>query len=88
MTLPQGQDGGSRFRLRPDPPLAGQPVEVTYLGPASQVEWQVDGGTPTTVRPDRNGKFRIDPLPRGRALMLSDNLGMPGYQHRRILETG
>jgi hypothetical protein len=85
LTAPQGP--GSRFRVRPDPPVAGQPCEVTYLGPASQVEWQIDGGAPTTVQPDANGRFKIDPLPSGRALMLSDNLGLPGYQHRRIVET-
>lgn len=79
---------GSRFKVRPDPPVAGQPVEITYLGPAGTVEWQVDGGQPVRVTPDRDGKFRLESLPRGRSLMLSDNLGMPGYLHRRILEAG
>lgn len=89
MNLPGSLPGpGSRFRMVPDPPLAGQPCDVTYLGPATQVEIQVDGGPAVTAKPDANGKFRIDPVPRGRSLMLSDNLGLPGYQYRRIVETG
>lgn len=80
-------DEGSRFRIDPDPPVAGQPAEVTYLGPAREVEWQVDDGSPQQVRPDANGKFQLDPVPHGRSLMLSDNLGLPGYLQRRIHET-
>lgn len=83
MSLPQG----SRFRVRPDPPVEGQAVEVTYVGPAEEVEYQVDDGPAVRVRPDQNGKFRIDPLPPGDELMLSDNLGIPGYLHREILHT-
>jgi hypothetical protein len=79
---------GSRFRVDPDPPVAGQSVSVTYIGPATEVEWQVDGGAPTRVQPDRDGKLRIDPLPSGTELMLSDNLGLPGYLHRRIVNLG
>lgn len=33
----------NRFRIVPDPPVAGQPCTVTYIGPATEVEWQVDG---------------------------------------------
>lgn len=78
---------GSRFRVQPDPPEAGQPLVVTYLGPAREVEYQIDGQPPIRLRPDRNGRFRIEVLPRGRSLMLSDNLGLPGYLQRRIFES-
>jgi hypothetical protein len=80
-------DEGSRFRVQPDPPVAGQPADVTYLGPARDVEWQADDGTPVRVRPDANGRFQIDPVPSGRSLMLSDNLGLPGYWQGRIQDT-
>lgn len=80
-------DEGSRFRVQPDPPVAGQAAEVTYLGPARDVEWQVDDGTSVSVQPDANGRFQIDPVPSGRSLMLSDNLGLPGYWQARIQET-
>lgn len=80
-------DEGSRFRVVPDPPVAGQPVQVTYLGPAREVEWQVDGQPAVRVRPDANGNFQIDPVPSGRSLMLSDNLGLPGYWQGRIQDT-
>jgi hypothetical protein len=80
-------DEGSRFRIDPDPPVAGQAVSVTYLGPAREVEWQVDDGSTTRVQPDANGEFQIDPLPSGRSLMLSDNLGLPGYLQARIHDT-
>ena len=80
--------GGSRFRIRPDPPIAGKPVEVTYIGPATEVEYQVDGGTPIKVKPDKDGKFSIDPVPSGDELVLSDKLGLPGYLHKDIVTTG
>jgi hypothetical protein len=78
--------GGSRFKLNPDPPAAGQAVEVTYIGPATQVEYQVDGQNPVPATPDENGKFVIDPCPSGMDLYLSDNLGLPGYLHSNIVE--
>ena len=80
-------DEGSRFRIQPDPPVAGRSLEVTYIGPAQEVEWQVDAGSPQRVTPDANGKFVLDPVPSGRSLMLSDNLGLPGYLQGRIQET-
>ncbi|MBK8974418.1 MAG: hypothetical protein IPM29_00685 [Planctomycetes bacterium] len=83
---PRPQVGGSRFRIQPDPPVAGQPLTVTYVGPAREVEWQVDGGAAHRVQPDANGRFRIDPVPTGDEIMFSDNLGVPGYLHREILE--
>lgn len=82
-----GRDEGSRFRINPDPPVAGQAAVVTYLGPAAEVEWQVDDGDPVRVRPDANGTFQIDPVPSGRSLMMSDNLGLPGYLQTRIWDT-
>ena len=87
MTLARTQ-GGGRFRIQPDPPVAGQPADVTYIGPAAEVEWQVDGQPPVRVTPDANGRFRINPVPSGTDLMLSDNLGLPGFLSRRIVNLG
>ena len=78
--------GGSRFRIQPDPPEAGKPVVVTYIGPALVVEYQVDDEPAVRVKPDANGKFKIDPLPSGNELMLTDNLGQPGYLHANIVQ--
>ena len=77
---------GSRFRVEPTPPQAGSPAVVTYVGPATEVEYQVDGKEPVRVTPDKDGKFTIDPVPTGDELMLSDNLGLPGYLHTDIVE--
>ena len=76
---------GSRFKIKPDPPVAGKKVEVTYIGPADEVEYQVDGGKTVKVRPDADGKFTINPLPAGDELMLTDNLGQPGYLFAEIV---
>ncbi|MHC4079550.1 MAG: hypothetical protein ACYTGW_10210 [Planctomycetota bacterium] len=78
--------GGSRFRIQPNPPVAGKKLEVTYIGPADVVEYQVDDETSVRVTPDANGKFTIDPLPAGDELMLTDNLGQPGYLHAEIVQ--
>lgn len=78
--------GGSRFRIQPDPPEAGKPVVVTYIGPALVVEYQIDDDRAVRVKPDANGKFTINPLPAGEELMLSDNLGQPGYLHASIVQ--
>jgi hypothetical protein len=77
--------GGSRFRIRPNPAVAGQPLEVTYIGPAKEVEYQVDDGEPVKVEPDKNGKFTIDPVPSGDEIVLWDGLGLPGYLHAEIV---
>ncbi len=79
---------GSRFRIRPNPPVAGKPAEVTYIGPAKEVEYQVDDGEPIKVKPDKDGKFTIASVPSGDELVLSDNLGLPGYLHKNIVNTG
>ncbi len=78
----------SRFRLQPDPPIAGRPVEVTYVGPATEIEWQADGGKPVKVKPGKNGKFTIRSVPSADSLMLTDNRGMSGYLHRKITHIG
>ena len=78
----------SRFRIRPDPPVAGKTLEVTYIGPASEVEVQVDGKKPVKYRPDANGRFEIAAVPGGDELMFSDRQGLRGYLHRKILHTG
>ena len=70
---------GSRFKIDPNPPVAGKPATVTYIGSAKSVEYQADDGKPVRVTPDENGKFVIDPVPSGDELALSDNLGLPGY---------
>ena len=75
----------SRFKVNPDPPEAGETLEITYVGPATEIEYQVDGQDPITVTPNDNGKVTIDPLPSGQDLYLSDNLGLPGYLHRDIV---
>ena len=75
---------GSRFKIDPDPPIAGNSVCVTYIGAASEVEWQVDGDDPVKVKPDKDGKFKIKSLPSGDELFLSVNRGLPGYLQRDI----
>ena len=60
---------------------------MTYVGPATEVEWQVDGGKATRVKPDAHGRFVIKSLPAGSEFMLSDRRGLPGYLHRNILNT-
>ena len=80
--------GGSRFKVKPNPPVAGKPLEVTYIGPAKEVEYQVDGGTAVKVKPDKDGKFTISSVPSADELILSDNLGLPGYLHNHIMHTG
>ena len=77
--------GPSRFKIDPDPPQAGESAEVTYVGDAAEVEWQVDGEDPVTVKPDENGKFTID-VPSGTNLWLSDNKGLPGFLQRFIVD--
>lgn len=76
---------GGRFQLVPDPPQAGRPATVVYVGPATEIEWQIDGGPPTRVRPGPNGEFRIS-IPHGSILTLSDNLGLAGYLFRPIVD--
>jgi hypothetical protein len=69
----------SHFKIDPNPPVAGQPVQVTYEGPSTEVAWQVDGMPPKTVSvPPKT--FIIPKLPAGRELCLSDGEGGPmGY---------
>lgn len=78
----------SRFRVIPDPPVAGNPADVVYVGPASEVVYQVDGGQEVRVTPDKNGRFRIKSVPSGDELMFDDRLGFPGYLHCEIQNLG
>ena len=75
----------SRFRISPRPPVAGRPLEVTYIGPATAVTWQVDSGAPNVVKPDKNGKFKIASVPIGKEIVFSDRLGLPGYLYAEIV---
>ena len=56
----------SRFRIDPNPPVAGRSLSVTYIGPADEVEYQIDDGTAVRIRPDENGRFLIDRVHRQR----------------------
>ena len=76
----------SRFRIDPNPPVAGRSLSVTYIGPADEVEYQIDDGTAVRIRPDENGRFLIDRVPTGDEIMFSDRLGVPGYLHSDIVE--
>lgn len=78
----------SRFRVIPDPPVAGRPADVIYVGPASEVVYQVDSGKEVRVKPDKNGRFRIPSVPSGDEIMFDDRLGFPGFLHREILHLG
>ena len=75
----------SRFQINPDPPIQGQSLEVTYLGPAADIEYQVDDGSAVTVTPDADGTFTIDSVPLGGEIAFSDNRGHPGFLHRCIV---
>ena len=44
----------SRFKVNPDPPEAGETLEITYVGPATEIEYQVDGQDPVTVTPNES----------------------------------
>jgi hypothetical protein len=78
---------GSRFKIDPNPPVAGQPLTITYIGPASEIEYQVDGQPAVKAKPDKNGKVHIAHMPSGQELALSDNLGIPGYLLALIMES-
>jgi len=78
----------SRFRIQPDPPVAGKPAEVTYVGPATEVEWQADDGTPVRVKPGKDGRFTIPKVPSADSLMFTDHRGLPGYLYRDVTHLG
>lgn len=77
---------GSRFKCDPNPAIAGEPAEIFYLGPAKTVEIQVDGNSPFSAAPDQNGRILISAVPPGDELVMSDNLGIPGYLLVPIVE--
>jgi hypothetical protein len=66
------------FKIIPDPPVAGQPVEIQYSGTDSQIAWQVDGGDLIKVNVPANKKIRIDPLPSGLVLIVVGGVGEGG----------
>jgi hypothetical protein len=60
--------------VKPNPPIAGQPLEVEYIGPGDVVYWHVDDGPLQEVSvPPR--KFTIPAVPRGRDLLITDGKG-------------
>mgnify|MGYP001171438508 CR=1 FL=1 len=77
-----------RFKLDPDPPVAGKPIEITYVGPAKVVVLQIDDQPERRLVPDEGGKIVIDRVSSGDEFMLSDRSGLEGYVHRRIQHLG
>ena len=70
----------SDFRIRPDPPQQGRHLDVTYVGNETTVWFQIDGGKPQAVRPDKRGRFRINKRwLRGSRLFLTTKKGWPGF---------
>jgi len=65
--------------------VAGGKVEVTYIGPAKEIEYQVDGRPPVKIKPDQNGKLEIESVPAGEEFVLSDNHGLPGFLFSEII---
>jgi hypothetical protein len=75
-----------RFKIEPNPPIAGQPATVTYTGSEREVTWQVPGQRPTTRKvPPKT--FEIDPVPHGDVLILSDDTDDEGTEFFPIDET-
>ena len=60
---------------------------MTYVGSAQEVEYQVDGGKPVKVKPDKDGRFVIETVPAGKEIMITDRQGIEGYAHRKIVNT-
>lgn len=77
-----------RFKLDPDPPVAGKPLEIIYIGPAKVIVMQVDGGKEKRLEPDDEGRIVVEKVGSGDELMLSDRGGIEGYVHRRITHLG
>lgn len=65
---------GPKFKINPDPPIAGQPATITYDGAEKQVVWGVLGGrmNKSTVPPR---DILIDPVPSGERLVITDDSG-------------
>lgn len=78
----------SRFKMVPNPPVAGKPLEIIYIGPATEIEVQIDGRRPQRLKPDRNGRAVLESVPAGDEIFLSDNLGIPGFLHAKIVHMG
>lgn len=79
---------GKRFKIDPDPPVAGKPLKITYIGPASTILVQIDSRQAVRLKPDDEGRVSISRLASGDELMLSDQDSIEGYLHRRITHLG
>ena len=80
----------ARVITRTDGVFCGRPwvdETVRQVNREIQIDWHVDDGDPVKVEPDEDGCFWIDPVPKGDELVLSDNLGLPGYLHTDISHT-
>ena len=77
-----------RFKIDPDPPVAGQPATITYTGTERAIDWQVNGHPRITEEvPPR--VIRIPSVPSGEVLVVSDNTGgEDGAQEFPIAEMG
>jgi hypothetical protein len=65
---------GKFFTLEPNPPVAGQPLVITYTGNSGSYEWKVDGGPVTKVTvPPRS--HEIASVPAGGTLWVDDCSG-------------
>lgn len=65
---------GKFFTLDPNPPVAGQPLVITYTGNSGSFEWKVDGGAVSKVSvPPRSQE--ISSVPAGATLWVDDGTG-------------
>ena len=65
-----------RFKIEPDPPVAGQPARITYEGEQESVTWVVVGfGRETSKVPPNH--IDIASVPAGDDLGVSDGSGGP-----------
>ncbi|MCA8970888.1 MAG: hypothetical protein KDC95_13925 [Planctomycetes bacterium] len=79
---------GKRFKLDPDPPIAGKPLEITYVGRARVIMMQIDDRPEQRLKPDEQGRITISSVGSGDEFMLSDRDGLDGYVHRQIQHLG
>jgi hypothetical protein len=69
-----------RFRIDPEPPVAGQPATITYTGSSCNVTWQVNGEPPVTVKiPPR--VIEIPRVPGGKVIVVTDGMGGEQGEH-------
>ena len=86
MRSPAALSSDSDFLVKPDPPVRGQDVEVTYIGAETTVFYQVDGGKCQRVTLPKNKRFKVDKrwLSNGKFLFLTTKKGHPGFLMREI----